>query len=344
MVCVIASNARLPPAARSDIGEKMSFPGSVPKALRVALAALALALLASCGGGEVVRFKPTRILAFGDELSVIEADGRKYTVNAFATQIVNGATVDDPTKLDCARNPLWIQTVGSSFGLVYDRCPGAATNVTGQVLAQVGHKVADLPAQIAAVQGAALNDLDLAVVMMGMNDVLELYAQYPTTARDTLLAQAAGRGAAMGNQVNALAQSGPAVVVLTMPDIGLSPFAKAADTAAGDTSRSALLSDLVRAFNDRMTITLINDGRLIGLAYGDAETQNEAKSPLNYGLLNATDAACLSTAPLPGCKPDTLVAGATAANYMWADALRLGPTTQARLGLLAAQRAVNNPF
>jgi outer membrane lipase/esterase len=212
------------------------------------------------------------------------------------------------------------------------------------VLAQVGHKVADLPAQIAAVQGAALNDLDLAVVMMGMNDVLELYAQYPTTARDTLLAQAAGRGAAMGNQVNALAQSGPAVVVLTMPDIGLSPFARAEDSAAGDTTRSALLSELVRTFNDRMTITLINDGRLIGLAYGDVETQNEARFPTSYALTNVTDAACLASAPLPGCQSDTLVTGATSAGYMWADDKRIGPVTQSRLGALAAQRAVNNPF
>lgn len=322
----------------------MTFPGSMRNATRAGLAAVVLALLASCGGGEVVKFKPTRILAFGDELSVIEPDGRKYTVNAFATQVVNGATVDDPTKLDCARNPLWIQAVASAFALAYDRCLGTATTATGQVLAQVGHKVADLPGQIAAVQGAALNELDLALVMIGMNDVLELYAQYPTASRDSLLAQAETRGAAMGNQINALAQRGPAVVVLTVPDIGLSPFAKAADTAAGDTSRSALLSELVRKFNDRMTVTLINDGRLIGLAYGDVETQNEAKFPVSYGLLNVTDASCLATAPLPGCKPDTLVTGATAAGYMWADALRLGPTTQARLGLLASQRAVNNPF
>jgi len=322
----------------------MSVPGSMRKAWRAGLAAVALALLASCGGGEAVKFKPTRILAFGDELSVIEADGRKYTVNAFATKVENGVTVDDPTKLDCVRNPIWIQSVAAAFGLVFDRCLGTATTATGQVLAQPGHKVADLAGQIAAVQGAALNELDLALMMIGMNDVLELYAQYPTTPRAALLAEIATRAVAMGNQINTLAQRGPAVVVLTMHDIGLSPFAKAEDAVAGDTSRSALLSELVRTFNDRMTITLINDGRLIGLAYADVETQNEVKFPAAYGLANVTDAACLASAPLPGCKPDTLVTGATAAAYVWADALRPGPTTQARLGALATQRAVNNPF
>ena len=178
------------------------------------LAALALGALASCGGGggEVVKFKPTRILAFGDELSVINADGSKYSINAFAQITTNGTTVDDPTHLDCARSPLWIQTVASSFGLVFDRCMGTATAASGQIHAQLGHKVADLPAQIAAVQGAAFNELDIALVMIGMNDVLELYAQYPATSRDSLLDAARTRATSLGNQVNDLARRGPAVV------------------------------------------------------------------------------------------------------------------------------------
>ena len=49
--------------------------------------------------------------------------------------------------------------------------------------------MADLAAQIAAVQGAALNEDDLALVMIGMHDILELYGRYPTSSRDTLLAE-----------------------------------------------------------------------------------------------------------------------------------------------------------
>jgi phospholipase/lecithinase/hemolysin len=304
-----------------------------------------LAALASCGGGgEVVEFKPTRILAFGDELSVITANGRKYTVNAYGTKTENGTTVDDPTKIDCTRNPLWIQTVAATFGLAFDRCLGTATTASGQILAQPTHKVEHLPAQIAAVQGAALNDLDLALVLVGMNDIKELYDQFPNVARDTLIDQARARGAALGNQVNALARSGPAVVVLTVPDLSLSPLARQADTAAGNTTRSTLLKDLVSAFNNRMSVTLINDGRLIGLVYADVETQNQAKFPSSFGLTNVTDPACLATAPLPDCTPGTLVTNATAAGYMWADNLRPGPTVQSRLGTLAASRAANNPF
>ena len=116
------------------------------------------------------------------------------------------------------------------------------------------------------------------------------------------------------------------------------------NTTSGDATRSALISELVSVFNNRMSVTLINDGRLIGLVYADIETQNNAKFPSTYGLSNVVEAACLASAPLPGCTPDTLVANATASGHMWADALRLGPTVQARLGSLASFRASNNPF
>ncbi len=319
---------------------------SMRKGLATVAGLLALASLASCGGGgQVDPFEPTRILAFGDELSVIQADGRKYTVNAFRiTDSTTTPPTESTTEVDCARNPIWIQSVAAAFGLVFDRCPGTATTTSGQVMAQPAHKVADIASQIAAVQGAALNENDLALVMVGMNDILELYGDYPTTSRDSLLALARDRGEALGERVNSLARSGPAVVVLTVPDLGLTPFARAQNTSTGDATRSRLLSDLTAAFNNRMSVTLINDGRLIGLVYADVELQTMASLPGFYNLTNVVDAACLATAATPNCTTATLVSGATAAGYMWADALFPGPTTQARFGTLAASRARNNPF
>ncbi len=319
---------------------------SMRKGLATLAGLLALAGLASCGGGgQVEPFEPNRILAFGDELSVIQADGRKYTVNAFRiTDSTTTPPTESTTEVDCARNPIWIQSVATTFGLVFDRCPGTATTTSGQVLAQPGHKVADLATQIAAVQGAALNENDLALVMVGMNDILELYGSYPTSSRDALLAEARNRGTALGARINALALSGPAVVVLTVPDLGLTPFARAQNTSTNDPSRSALLSDLTAAFNNRMSVELINDGRLIGLAYGDIESQNVHRFPSSFGVTNVNDAACVTTATLPNCTTATLVTGATAASYMWADALRPANALQSRLGTIAASRARNNPF
>jgi outer membrane lipase/esterase len=317
-----------------------------------AVAIVGASVLASCGGGsgQVEPFKPTRVLAFGDELSVIEADGRKYSVNAFKQITVNGVVTDDIPNLDCARNPLWIQTVAGSFGLAFDRCLGTATAATGQVHAQVGQKVADLAAQIAGVQGNALGEKDLALVMIGMHDVLELYAQYPGVDQGTLLAQAGVRGTSLGAQINQLATSGPAVVVLTVPDIGKSPFALAQNVSSGDTTRATLITALVEKFNNSMSVELINDGRLIGLVYADIELQNMVKFPASYGLVNVIASACLDSAPLPGCTTATLqaatatAAAATSATWLWADSLRLSPAGQSRLGVLAEGRARNNPF
>ena len=320
----------------------------VRPALRRMLRAATLgvaALLASCGGGtQIEPFVPTRVLAFGDELSVLEPDGRKYSINAFKLVTAGGITIEDPTTLDCTRNPLWVQTVASGFGLTFDRCQGTAPKASGQVLAQPGHDVLDFAGQIAAVQGDALGEKDLALVMFGLNDVLKLYARYPGTSRDALLDEARARGTALGAQINELARRGPAVVVVTMPDIGLSPFALAQNVSTGDATRSALISELVKVFNDRMSIKLINDGRLIGLVYGDIELQNMVKFPANYGLANVVDAACKPEPPLPGCTNATLVDTATAVTWLWADSLRLSPVGQSRLGVLAESRARSNPF
>ncbi len=306
----------------------------------------ALCALAACGGGDTQEpFEPNRVLAFGDELSYLETDGRKYGINAFRiTDTTTNPPTESTTELDCTRNPIWVQRVATSFGLAFDRCLGTATAASGQVLAQPGHKVADLPAQLAAVQGAALNERDLALMMIGMHDILELYARYPAESSASLIEEARSRARVYGEAINSLAQSGPAVVVLTVPDLGLTPFARAQNTSSGDATRSRLLSQLTDAFNSRMSVTLVNDGRLIGLIFADIETQNMFRFPSNFSLTNVQDAACLTTAALPDCRTNTLATGATSTNHLWADDLRPGPAVQTRLGSLAEFRAKNNPF
>jgi len=317
------------------------------QAKRALVTIVSLCVLAACGGGGDTEepFEPNRVLVFGDELSYLETDGRKYSINA--RKITDSSTnpvTESPTELDCARSPMWVQTVASKFDLVFDRCMGTATESSGQILAQPGHKVADLPAQLAAVQGASFNERDLALMLIGMHDILELYARYPAESASSLIDEARDRATTYGERINTLAQSGPAVVVLTVPDLGLTPFARAQNTSTGDSGRSQLLTDLTAAFNNRMSVTLINDGRLIGLVYADIESQNMHRFPSRYSLKNVNDPACLTSAVLPDCRSNTLVTDATASNYMWADELRPGPSVQARMGSLAAHRATNNPF
>ncbi len=321
--------------------------GAARRFLEKSLAAvMALGALAACGGGDTQEpFRPNRVLAFGDELSFLETDGRKYGINAFKiTDTTTNPPTESTTELDCTRNPIWIQTVATSFGLAFDRCLGTATTASGQVLARPGNKVADLSAQLAAVQGAAFNERDLALMQVGMNDILELYARYPAESSAALIDEARNRARVYGEAINTLAQSGPAVVALTVPDLGLTPFARAQNTSSGDPNRGKLLSQLTDAFNSRMSVTLVNDGRLIGLVFIDIETQNMFKFPSNFSLVNVLDAACLPTAALPDCRSNTLATGATSTSHLWADDLRPGQTLQSRMGALAEFRAKNNPF
>ena len=74
----------------------MSFRLPLRKGLAAVATLFMLAGLASCGGGgQVVPFDPDRIVAFGDELSVIRTDGTKYSINAFR---ITDSTTNPPTE------------------------------------------------------------------------------------------------------------------------------------------------------------------------------------------------------------------------------------------------------
>ena len=82
-------------------------------AARAVAGIVAVAALASCGGGTYQQqaFVPARILTFGDESSaLIGAQGLKYSINGIST-----ATL----QIDCTQNPMWTQTLANSYGLVY---------------------------------------------------------------------------------------------------------------------------------------------------------------------------------------------------------------------------------
>ena len=127
----------------------------------------------AAGGEQVETFRANRLIAFGDETSVINPDGSKYSVNAVQTA--------DNTKLDCSSNALWIQTVGSVYGLVFPECnllPVA--NPVSRNYATVGARAADIGAQIDLKLAAdPFTEKDMVTMLVGANDILAQYAQYP---------------------------------------------------------------------------------------------------------------------------------------------------------------------
>ena len=310
--------------------------------------------VASCSGGERINpFKPTRLLAFGDEWSVIESDGRQYTVNAL--DATTGA-------LACQTQPNWLQYLAAQFGMVFAQCnPAGVAAPQATLYAAVGAKVADVTTQIDAYLsgGGTFSATDLVTIFVGGNDLLEQLALHSGTYTRTasidkcggtepaaLKAEVFRRGEALAGQVNRIAALDGRVLILTAPDLGRSPFGLAQEASA--TGRSLLLSDLACQFNRGLRLTIEQDGRKIGLVQADelmqtlTDTTDGSVIPRRYGFTNWTDVAC--TTALPDCTTATLVSGATATTWLWADDRIFGYGGHRQLGILATTRARNNPF
>lgn len=292
----------------------------------------ALAVVASCGGGDrVTAFVPGRILAFGDEASVITPAGKKYTVN----------TLDANGVLDCTLKPIWVQYLALSHGLPFAECPGTATTIKSRNYAAAGATVATVTAQIDQhLTSDGFSATDLVTIYVGANDILAAYAQYNGSNLDALKVSLTATAQALSAQVNRVVGLGGKVLVVTVPDIGLTAFGVAEQTA--NAGRAALLRDLTDTFNIEMRVPLVNDGRLIGLVDADVLVRRMVAAPGAYGLGNITQVSC--AVALPDCTTQTMVSGAAATTWLWADPNQLGPTGHLQLGLMADTRARNNPF
>lgn len=327
-------------------------PARAPWTRRLGAACLvaASAVLSSCGGGTAsTPFVPDRVLAFGDEASVIDTAGRKYTVNALSAS--TGA-------VDCATNVLWIQVVATGrYGFVFPECnPNNVANPTSRIRAQPGARVAGLAAQIdAQIAAGGFTGRDLSLVMIGANDVIDALALYPATDVGQLVSQVTAAGRLLGQQINRMADLGTRVVVSSVLDLNASPFAATQPNARvgvdcprvlGETDRNVpLITCLVDRFNAAMRTTIYNDGRRIGLVLGDVMVRNYLQFPLLGGFTNTVDAACAATAPLPTCTTATLSGTDVGAfTWLWAADTQLSPGGHAQLGSLAASRAATNPF
>ena len=310
---------------------------SVKRHLAVLLGATAM--LAACGGGgeQIDPFRPTRVLAFGDETSTIRSDGTKYTING------TDATTSAVT---CTLNQVWTQQLAGHFGLVFAECnPDKLATPTARMYAAANAKVADVQAQIDrqfALDG--FNPKDLVTILAGANDILELYAQFPAQDAGTLGNAAQARGEALAAQVNRIVDANGRIILSTVQDLGLSPFAIREKSVHADTDRAALLTELSRRFNAGLRLKIRNDGHYIGLILTDELMGTMSRFPTLYGASNSTDVACLASSQPPVCTDKTLVANATSATHMWASDRLVGPIMHNNMSSQAINRAINNPF
>lgn len=310
------------------------------------VAVVVLGTLAACGGGttQLEAFQPKRMFAFGDEASHLTSDGRKYGVNVLVP--------DSTTAIDCNSQALWVQSVASVFGFVFAECnPANVAEPQARMYAAPGARVADVEAQIQAqVAAGGFRDGDLATLLVGVNDVVELYQQFPNVGEAALVDQARARGVQLGNLVNRLVDLGAKVIIVTVPDISFSPFARAQDVAFPGEDRTGLIFRLLTAMNEQLGVTMLLDGRFVGLVQADLTWQAIGRFPTGFGFSNISEGIC--TVPVPACTSATLrvantETGALAdpVNYLWADdSTRISFGGQLQLARLAVDRVQRNPF
>lgn len=334
-------------------------------ALRALCIGAISALLVSCGGEELVPFSPARLLVFGDQASVIVAganpgEGRKYTINA----------VDADTGLFvCDLNPIWVQVLAFEYGISFRECPFPAEAAqVGYIRAMAGATAGgsadiDLAAQItrqlalAADAGGGINSTDLVTVYIGVNDIVAAFVRYKAglISSDEAVAEAEAAGETLAQQVNRIADAGGKVIVSTVPDVSVTPYALT--LGLEDPAYVTLLRNLTERVNARLLVTINNDGRKIGLIELNPYLLSVVANPAAYLYANVSDKSCTTDVAL-NCTTSTVntdTAGnkacflndtteAITCNWLWASDLELGPLGNAQLGSLAASRARSQPF
>ena len=304
-------------------------------ALRRALLAGGV-LLAGCGGGtsQYDPFVPQRMFSFGDEASTLNRDGSNYSVTG----------LDAGGSVSCTLLPIWTQALATSFGFVFPECnPDNVVEPQARSYATAGAKVADIEAQIdTQMATGGFRDKDISTLFVGTNDILALYAQYPTRSEADLTENARALGEATAQQVNRLVALGSKVIVANLPDLSLTPFARNEALLNSDIDRAALISRLTAAFNQQLGVKIVLDGRYVGLVQVDQRSQAISRAASSLGFSNITSAVC--ALPLPNCTTATLVPDGTSSGYLWADDRWFSPGGHSQMATLAIDRARRNPF
>ncbi len=320
----------------------------------VILTTVGALLLSSCGGsgqsGQSKRFKPTRMIVFGDEASLLVPttpggnDARKYTNNGF--------NATNTTVIDCFNaNRLWVQYLADEYSLVFAECNPANATATAQMRATAGAKVADLATAVDAFLAASAPvPTDLITMMVGTNDVVELYNSVNALAMTQLaaVAEAERRGKLFGTQINRLTNSKNKqgrVMYSTVPEVGLTPFGVGKSLAD-----QSLLNSLTTSFNNAMRSTVDINGRSNAFLDTAQRFRNiidfvrKGKSVSNSNVTNVTVAACLDPVNLLTCTNNTLVSGATSTDHIWAGNINFSAAGHILIGNDAVDLATSLPL
>lgn len=318
----------------------------------VVLTTVSALLLSSCGGGgqssQTKRFKPARLIVFGDESSLLlpgststAIDGRKYTNNGFST---------GTTTLDCSAHPIWVQRLAVEYQLVFAECNPGGVTPTAQMRAIAGGKVDDVKSAVdaflASTPGNKPVPTDLITMMVGTNDIIEVYTSVTTSAltQDAAVAEIQRRGELLAAQINRLTNDSNTlgrVIYSTVPRVSLTPFGRS--KPSDDQSLLQLLTD---SFNNSMRGQVRINGRSLGFL-NTSQTFTNVADDVNDGgrpneIINVSVPVC--TVAILSCTPLTLVTGGTIFNYLWADDTRFSFAGHIFIGDDAVNLATSLPW
>jgi outer membrane lipase/esterase len=277
-------------------------------------------LLASCGASSIINpFVPTRVIVFGDSLSVIS------TTAAFT---VNDASVNN-----------WASQVAAGYG-VTTIVARAAPNAT----------VADIAAQVSTF-GGAYQEGDLVLVSGGFRDIINDAAAGTNTSTAS--------GTAYANVIRAIVANGAKHVAVTnVYGLGTTPAATTlTNLAASVTLPNGQSGTRTRAFNDALKSNLGSTilgyiGDSVRLVDAEFYMNLVQAVPTAYSYVDATTVVCNSVDAGVGigigagkvnsslCSATTIDPAITATtyttpaynNYLFADAVYPTPTFHRAFG------------
>lgn len=325
-------------------------------------AALLSGLLAACGGGsdgdQTSRVKFTKLVSFGDSLSdvgtyatpvlVASTGGGKYTINGAGAKIWVeqlsatlglGAVCAAQTGLQSSGPlaALAMATVNNAGCYGYGQGGARVTSLIGPAnkavvalgdtsgyLGQLTDPVVNQMGRHLTASGGSYSGSELVLVLAGGNDLfMNLGAVGAGKITPTEAVTAMGvAGAELAGYVKALvlAKGAKYVVVVNLPDVSKTPFAL---------GQSAAIQGLILTMSSTFNAQLAAGLGAAAVVQIDAftQSQNQAASPAQYGLSNATATACdLSKATLGslGCSAATLIAG-DVSRYQFADTVHPTP-------------------
>jgi phospholipase/lecithinase/hemolysin len=258
----------------------------------------------------------------GDELVIVMAGGNDVLEQL--GEFSKGATAAGGTAL--------------ATSLVTQLAPGTtdpvagAAAITAAIQAEVAKKSASDVIIKAAITAAVMNGNTAAAAnatTIGNTAgaaALAAAAKYQTDNAPLLVKALATAGAELGAYVEKMivAKGANYVVVNNLPDVSISPSAKA---QSADTQK--LIQTMVANFNDQLKAAVANDPKVLYVDLA-AVSRDQSVNPTPYGLTNTTTPACdLSPAKNPlgsslVCTKNNLIAG-DVSHYMFADSVHPTP-------------------